>query len=72
MKSPLMLAEEALEAKYVDKFVRYSPIGKTELYGRVDRIAIDSSKFPHTVIVIIDMQRFEADITTFNTLITLI
>ena len=72
MKSPLVTAEEALEAKYVDKFVKYEPEGQSELYGRVDRIAIDSSKIPHTVIVMIDMKRFEEDITTFNTHITLI
>lgn len=71
-KTALMQAEEALEKRYLDKFVKYEHPGKPELYGRVDRIAIDNSKVPHKVIVMVDMQRFESDINIFNTLITLL
>lgn len=67
-----MQQEAQLEARYLGKFVKYEPLGQVDLYGRVDRIAIDASQTPHTVIVMIDMKRFEADINIFNTLITLI
>ena len=64
-------AENALEAKYLDKFVQYLHNGD-DVFGRVDRICIDNSRKPNLVIVCIDMKRYQADVDEFPSLITLL
>lgn len=64
--------EKQLMEKYYDKFVHYSPIGKPELYGRLERIVIDDVKNPPIVILIIDGQRFEEELDEYESLLKLI
>lgn len=67
MMTPFAKAEDALEKEYNGKFVKYTPVGGPELYGRVDRIALDNTKNPWTVILIVDGRRYETDYDSFNT-----
>jgi hypothetical protein len=65
-------AELLLEGRFYDRFVKFTNHVGEELYGRVDRIAIDNSKTPHRAIVMIDMMRFEVDLERLEEHITLI
>jgi len=70
--SPFAKAEKELEERYLDKFVHYTPIGKPEIYGRVDRIAVDNSKKQWVVIIFVDGKKYTEEIESFDTLIELI
>jgi hypothetical protein len=71
-KSLKTVAEDLLEHKYLGKFVEFHPVGKDKLYGRVDRIALDTSKPTFKVIIMIDMTRFEMDFVDFELHINLL
>lgn len=72
-KSPHQVAEDYLESQYLNKFVKYSPVGRDELYGKIDRITVDNTRTPHMVIFVMDNNlKYEEELDEFPNLITLL
>lgn len=67
------LTEQSLEKKYRNKFVKYTPIGHTERYGKVDRITVDDTRQPAMVIFVLeDNWQYEEELGDIHSLLTLL
>lgn len=72
-KTEDQITEESLEKYYLGKFVKYAPVGKSEIYGKIDRITIDTSRIPNRVIFILDSAlRYEEELDDIHSLLTLL
>lgn len=54
------IEEKELERQYLEKYVKYSPIGRTPIHGMITRIARDNI-VPGAVVFMIRDKRYEED-----------
>lgn len=72
MNETTRLAEKALVVRYSGKFVKYAPIGKEEIYGRIDKIVVDEMKTPIQALFVIDHLQYREEVDSIDELLTLI
>lgn len=54
------IEEQELERQYLEKYVKYSPVGRTPIHGMITRISRDNI-VPGNVVFMIQDKRYEED-----------